>query len=215
MKTGMTLIVAAMLVAAGLAGGYLIGKDRRTAEPAAAVASAGAKAKKLLFYRNPMGLPDTSPVPKKDSMGMDYIAVYEGEPDEEPSSANQIRISTDKIQKLGVRTEAASLRPLDKIVRAVGRIEPDERRLFTIAPKFEGYVERLHVNVTGQPVAKGQPLFEVYSPELVSAQREYAIASQGVESLKEAGSEARIGMRHLADACLARLSNWDFSQEQI
>ena len=215
MKKVMTLIVAAMLVAAGLAGGYFIGKDKRIAEPAAAVASAGAKAKKLLFYRNPMGLPDTSPVPKKDSMGMDYIAVYEGEQDEEPASANQIRISTDKIQKLGVRTETASLRSLDKIVRAVGRIEPDERRLTTIAPKFEGYVERLHVNVTGQPVAKGQPLFEVYSPELVSAQNEYAIASRGVESLKEAGSEARNGMRQLADASLARLANWDISQEQI
>ena len=61
-------------------------------------------------------------------------------------------------------------------VRAAGRIEPDERQTFTIAAKFEGYVERLHANVTEQAVSKGQPLFEVYSPELVSAQREYAIA---------------------------------------
>jgi len=212
----MILIAAAMLVAAGLAGGYLLAKEKTPAAPVTEISS-GAKAKKLLFYRNPMGLPDTSPVPKKDSMGMDYIAVYEGEgeQDNEPASANQIKIGTDKIQKLGVRTESAKLRSLDRIVRAVGRIEPDERRLTTIAPKFEGYVERLYVNVTGQPVAKGQPLFEVYSPELVSAQREYAIASQGVESLKEAGSEARNGMRQLADASLARLGNWDISEEQV
>lgn len=94
------------------------------------------------------------------------------------------------MQKLGVRTEAASLRTLGKVVRAAGRIEPNERRIFTISPKFEGYVERLHVNVTGQPVGKGQPLFEVHSPELVSAQREYAIAAQGVEAMKDAGGEA-------------------------
>ncbi len=102
-----------------------------------------------------MGLPDSSPVPKKDPMGMDYIAVYEGEADAEPAAANQIKISTEKIQKLGVKTEAASLKSLDKVVRAAGRIEADERRVYAITPKFEGYVERLHVSATGQAVGKG------------------------------------------------------------
>jgi Cu(I)/Ag(I) efflux system membrane fusion protein len=175
----------------------------------------GKKQRKLLYYRNPMGLPDTSPTPKKDPMGMDYVPVYEGEDEGEPASANQIKISTDKVQKLGVRVEAARLRALDRVVRASGRIEPDERRLYAISPKFEGYVERLHVNVTGQPVGKGQPLFEVYSPELVSAQREYAIAIQGVESLKDAGSQAQAGMKQLAESSLLRLRNWDISDEQI
>ncbi len=119
------------------------------------------------------------------------------------------------MQKLGVKTELASLRSLDRIVRASGRIEPDERRIYDIAPKFEGYIERLLVDATGQPVRKGQPLFEVYSPELVSAQREYAIAAQGVQSLTGAGAEARAGMRQLADASLARLKNWDISAAQI
>lgn len=146
---------------------------------------------------------------------MDYIAVYEGGADEEPTPANQLKISSEKIQKLGVRTEGAQLRALDKTVRASGRIEPDERRLFTVAPKFEGYVERLHVNVTGQAVAKGQPLFEVYSPELVSAQREYAIAIRGVESIKDADSQAQSGMKQLAESSLQRLRNWDISDEQI
>ncbi len=112
-----------------------------------------------------MGLPDTSPVPKKDPMGMDYIPVYEG--DEQGNGngdAAQVRISPDKVQKLGVKTEAAALRALDRIVRAAGRIEPDERRIVAVAPKFEGYIERLHVNVTGQRVARGQPLFESTVP---------------------------------------------------
>ena len=146
---------------------------------------------------------------------MDYTPVYADEQDDEPASANQIRISTEKIQKLGVRTEAAQRRTLDRTVRSSGRIEPDGRRLFTIAPKFEGYVERLYVNVTGQSVGKGQPLFEVYSPELVSAQREYAVAAQGVTALKDAGGQAQTGMQDLANASLQRLRNWDVSPEQV
>ncbi|UCV22330.1 efflux RND transporter periplasmic adaptor subunit [Ferribacterium limneticum] len=213
------VIAAAVVAALAAGGGYWAGQKSAPAPHAAGAtnvaADSGKKERKILFYRNPMGLPDTSPTPKKDPMGMDYIAVYEGEQDDEPASANQIKISTEKIQKLGVRTEAATLRNLDKVVRAAGRIEPDERRTYTISPKFEGYVERLHVNVTGQPVSKGQPLFEVYSPELVSAQREYAIAVQGQESLKGAESYTQDSMRQLAESSLARLRNWDISEEQV
>jgi RND family efflux transporter MFP subunit len=225
MKQGANIAIGTLVVAAlAAAGGYWAG-NRGSNNPVAATnaaATGGAavqkKERKLLFYRNPMGLPDTSPVPKKDPMGMDYVAVYEGEADTEtsaPASANQIRISTEKIQKLGVKTEAASLKSLDKVVRASGRIEADERRVYAISPKFEGYVERLHVSATGQSVGKGQALFEVYSPELVSAQREYAIASQGVQALKDAGSDAQSSMKQLADASLLRLKNWDISDEQI
>ena len=186
------------LIAAG--GGYWFGchGGPSTATPtttADAGKSAPKSVRKLLYYRNPMGLPDTSPAPKKDPMGMDYIAVYEGEEGDEPAAAGSLKLSTEKIQKLGVRSEAAQLRAIGQMVRAVGRVEPDERRLYTIAPKFEGYVERLHVNVTGQAVSKGQLLFEVYSPELVSAQREYAIAMQGVDSLKDADGTTQAGMR--------------------
>ena len=191
-------------------------RDAATASAPAPGASAAPVARKLLYYRNPMGLPDTSPVPKKDPMGMDYIAVFEGEePASEPGSAGQVKISTEKVQKLGVRTEAATMRPLGGTVRASGRVEPDERRVSMISPKFEGYVERLHVNATGQPVAKGQPLFEVFSPELVAAQREYVIAAQGAEAMKEAGSESTAGMKQLADSALARLRNWDLSADDV
>ncbi len=213
-------VIAVAVLAAG--GGYWFGNQasgQHAAAPVAAVGgvdgTTGKAERKLLYYRNPMGLPDTSPTPKKDPMGMDYIAVYSGEADDEPSSANQVRISTEKVQKLGVRTEAAQRRTLDRQVRASGRIEPDERRVFSISPKFEGYVERLHVNTTGQAVGKGQPLFEVYSPELVSAQREYAIAVQGLDSLKYAGGSTLAGMKQLADGSLQRLKNWDVSEDQV
>jgi len=223
MKQSVKIAIGVLIVTVlAAAGGYWMGHKGAGTGSGAATSSSDTnsgetakKERKLLYYRNPMGLADTSPIPKKDSMGMDYIAVYEGEDDADPASANQIKISTEKIQKLGVRTEAASMRKLDKVVRAAGRIEPDERRTFTISPKFEGFVERLYVNVTGQPVSKGQPLFEVYSPELVSAQREYAIAAQGVQSLKGGSPEAQAGMKQLADSSLLRLKNWDISEGQL
>ena len=214
MKQGAALAIGLIAVALAAGGGYWAGhRSPIPATPDATPASPAAK--KPLYYRNPMGLPDTSPVPKKDPMGMDYIAVFAGAADEEPAAANPLKFSTDKIQKMGVRTEQAQLRLLDKTVRAAGRIEPDERRLVTVASRYEGYVERLHVNATGQAVAKGQPLFEVYSPELVSAQREYAIAAQGVVSLQGADSPAQLGMARLVESSLQRLKNWEISEEQI
>ncbi len=215
MKKGAMVVVLA-IVAAALGAGYWLGSrgGHETAAPQAAAKTEGAKqARKLLFYRNPMGLPDTSPAPKKDPMGMEYIPVYEGE--ETADSSSGIVIGTEKVQKLGVRTEIAAMRELSRSVRASGRIEVDERRLHTVSPKFEGWIEKLHVNATGQPVGRGQPLAEVYSPELVSAQKEYAIAAQGRESLKDAGPEAQAGMKQLAESSLSRLRNWDISDEQI
>jgi Cu(I)/Ag(I) efflux system membrane fusion protein len=219
-----TFLVAALAAAGAGFGGYLLG-SRPHAPPASvsvvSVASGGtsgkpAAARRVLYYRNPMGLPDTSPTPKKDPMGMDYVPVYEGEEAAagEPGGANLIRVSTEKVQKLGVRTEAAELRRLGQGVRASGRVEPDERRVATISPKFEGYVERLLVNATGEHVAKGQPLFEVYSPELVSTQREFVIATRGLQTMKD-GGEALEGMKGLADASLARLRNWDLPADEI
>jgi Cu(I)/Ag(I) efflux system membrane fusion protein len=217
MKKFSQIFVGVATLALAVAGGYFLGHRGAGTVPGAhdGTPATVLPAKKLLYYRNPMGLPDTSPVPKKDPMGMDYIAVYEGEQAQDTGAANQIRISADKVQKMGVRTEAVQLRSMDRTVRAAGRVEPDERRSFMVAPKFEGYVERLHVNVTGQPVAKGQPLFEVYSPELVSVQREYAIAAQGVQSLQGADSPAQLGMARLVESSLQRLKNWDISEEQI
>jgi membrane fusion protein, copper/silver efflux system len=205
------IAISAALLAAVFAGYWLGGQNHKVGadETAAVTAPAG---KKLLYYRNPMGLPDTSPTPKKDSMGMDYIPVYEGEDEGEDGA---VTISTAKVQKLGVRTEAASRRDLARPLRAVGRIEVDERRVFAVAPKFEGWIEQLHVNTTGQPVARGQALFEVYSPELVSAQREYQVAARGIEQLAGATPEGQSSIRQVAESALARLRNWDISPEQI
>ncbi len=171
----------------------------------------GNKPREVLYYRNPMGLPDTSPVPKKDSMGMDYLPVYA----DEAAEAELLKISPERIQKLGVRTAAAAERDIARSVRAVGIVEADERRLYTVTLKFDGYIERLHVNATGQTVSRGQPLFELYSPELVSAQREYLAARKSSSALVGGKQWAQTGMEDLAQGSLERLRNLGISQAEI
>ena len=215
-STARTIVVIALLGVA-LGAGYWLGRGNAGPTPATATtADAGAPTKpgerKLLYYRNPMGLPDTSPVPKKDPMGMDYVPVYEGEDQGAPGT---VKVSADRIQTLGVRTETVSKRSLARVVRAVGTIEISERGQHTVAPKFEGWIEKLHVNTTGQAVSRGQPLAEVYSPELVSAQREYLIAFKATKTLSGAGSDAQTGVQQLATAALERLRNWDISEAQL
>ena len=219
MKRMFFTALIAILFAAALAAGYWWGQkaegERRKAEEqtTSATAEKSAVKKKLLYYRNPMGLPDVSPVPKKDPMGMDYVPVYEGE--EAERGGGTVKISTDKVQKLGVKTEAAALRDLTRTVRAVGTIQVDERQLHTVAPKFEGWIERLHVNTTGQYVTRGQALMEVYSPDLVTAQQEYLIALKGVEAVKDGSPETQASMRQLVTSALQRLRNWDISDEEL
>jgi Cu(I)/Ag(I) efflux system membrane fusion protein len=207
MNTALKSTLAVILLLVVAASGYWFGTH---STPATSTATNPAKMeRKLLYYRNPMGLPDTSPVPKKDAMGMDYVPVYEGEAEAGGNTA--INLSNDKVQKLGVKSEAAAMRELDRTLRVTGRIEVNERRTFAISPKFEGWVEHLYVNTTGETVTKGQPLFEVYSPELVSAWGEYDLALKGLASLKDADAEAKAGMQQLADASHARLKNWDIT----
>ncbi len=168
---------------------------------------------KILYYRNPMGLPDTSPVPKKDQMGMDYIAVYE---DDEPASATPlVKLSLDKVQKLGVKTEAVTLRDLAGTIRAVATVQANERSLSTVTSKFDGWIQKLYVNTTGQAVRKGEALMDVYSPDLITAQQEYLIAKRGVQTLAGGSAEAQASMQRLADSALQRLRNWDISETEL
>ena len=211
-----SILMAAGLAAASLALGYWWGSSRsghpaETATPGSARVAADAGKNRILYYRNPMGLPGTSPVPKKDSMGMDYIPVYEGEEPRGP----EFRIALDKLQKLGVRTEPAARRVLVRTLRALGTIQVDERSQRTVAPRFEGWIERLHVNATGQFVMRGQPLMEVYSPDLVAVQQEYLVAIKGVAALKDAGPEIQASMRTLVEGSIQRLRNWDIAEEEL
>ena len=138
-------------------------------EPAAAPATAVATDRKIKFYRNPMGLADTSPVPKKDSMGMDYIPVYEGEDADDGS----VKLSPGKIQRTGAKSEPAAPRVIRTAIRAPGTVQLDERRVSVISMRSESWVQKVSNVTTGTRVTKGQPLMEIYSPLISSAAAEY------------------------------------------
>ena len=210
-------VIVAIIAASAVgywSGSYRAAEPARHDTQAASTAAKDTPTKKILYYRNPMGLPDTSPVPKKDPMGMDYVPVYEGG-DEPQSNGREIKVSTEKVQRLGVRTEAARMRELTQTVRAVGTMQIDERRINTVSPKFEGWIERLDVSTTGQQVTRGQPLMEVYSPDLVTAQQEYLIAARGIQAVRDASPEIQTSMKQLMASALMRLRNWDISEQEL
>jgi membrane fusion protein, copper/silver efflux system len=161
--------------------------------------------RRVLYYRNPMGLPDTSPVPKKDPMGMNYIAVYEGE---ETDDRKTVRVSLDKVQRSGVRTEKVEERVVVRPVRSVGTVTHDETRLTIVTMRSEGYIEDLFVNKTGQHVHAGEPLFRVYSPDIQRAQIDMMVA---IRAIGRGASEAD---RNL-DGAMQRLRNLGVPESRI
>jgi Cu(I)/Ag(I) efflux system membrane fusion protein len=166
--------------------------DFKEAKPKQSADAKKGKAK-ILYYRNPMGLPDTSPVPKKDWMGMDYIPVYEGEEEE---SGSTIKVSLDKVQRSGVRTEAAEMRRIARPVRAPAVSKPDERTLWSVTLRADAFVEELYVNETGKHVKAGERLFRFYSPQVVSAQIDYRISGFGPAPSARGGAEP-VGLQKL------------------
>jgi Cu(I)/Ag(I) efflux system membrane fusion protein len=207
------LVLIALL--AGLGAGYWLARLGPVSEPSAPSTPAAPSAKKPLFYRHPMNPSVTSPVPAKDEMGMDYVPVY---PDDiagkEPETPGLVTLTPEKVQKLGVRTAAAEIKPLSRTVRATGIVEADERRLHDVTLKFDGYIENLYVNATGQPVGAGQILFDLYSPELLATQEEYLIARRGQFQVAE-GSDARRTLDALVQGGLARLRNFGIAEPEL
>jgi Cu(I)/Ag(I) efflux system membrane fusion protein len=202
-----TLIILAAGIAAGAAGSYWYAHRTETVTtPASAEQSGPASSKrKILYYRNPMGHPDTSPVPKKDPMGMDYIAVYaddEGDP-------NTVKVSLDKIQRSGVRTEKVATRPLTRTVRGIGTVEHDESLLWIVTVRSDGYVEDLFVNKTGQHVREGEPLFRFYSPQIQLAQADLVVA------MRAEGASAKSNTSRNVAGAIQRLRNLGVPDSRI
>ncbi|MBR1146002.1 efflux RND transporter periplasmic adaptor subunit [Bradyrhizobium sp. AUGA SZCCT0431] len=179
--------------------------DEDAPEKTAPAASASGADRKIKYYRNPMGLPDTSPTPKKDPMGMDYIAVYEGEDSDDGS----VKLSPGKIQRTGVRSEPAAPRTIRSTIHAPGTIQLDERRVSVISMRSESYIQKVANVTTGSRVAKGQPLMEVYSPAISSAAAEYisTINSRtiGSDAAYGRGSRQRVMNLDVPEAAIAAM----------
>jgi membrane fusion protein, copper/silver efflux system len=192
-------ILACVAVAAAAVGELMVLKPGRPpfAPPgmmsAVAQEAVAQQPRAVKYYRNPMGLPDTSPTPKKDSMGMDYIAVYS----DEDADDGTVKINLAKLQKTGARSEQVERRVLNVPLRAPGTIEQDERRVSIVSFRFEGFVESVEDVTTGQHVHKGQPLMRIYSPAVASAAAEYisvlgAKAASGITSQGIRGARRRL-----------------------
>ena len=132
------------------------------------------------------------------------------------AAANTITIAPERLQTIGVKFQEATRRPLDKLIRTVGRVEIDERLVGRVNLKFEGWIEDLLVSAIGDHVEKGQRLFTIYSPNLVATQEEYLLALQSYRELGQSEfPEVARGAKELLAATRRRLQLWDIQKNHI
>ena len=162
--------------------------------------------RKIKYYKSTMMPGEVRQTPGKDSMGMDMAPVYE----DEAAVANSQTIAVDPvtIQNMGIRTAVVARGPLRRTIRTVGTIDYNETALAEVTTKFKGWVEKLYVDATGQQVHRGDPLFEVYSPDLYSAQVEYLLA---LNAPAAAGGDTAA----LKESARLKLKYWDISDAQL
>ncbi len=143
------------------------------------------------------------------------------QPEQAAEETPTVEIPTEKQQMIGVKTAEVSVRPLKKIIRTVGLVEYDEKRLSTVNTKFEGWIERLYVDYNGKYVKKGGPLADIYSPELVATQQEFInLLKWAKKSTPPSPPTSVSGMLSndagiLVEAAKQRLRLWDISESQI
>ncbi len=172
------------------------------------------KNKKILYWRAPMDPTYISDKPGKSPMGMDLIPVYEGE--EKTGSGSTISIDPAVVQNIGVRVAEVEVKKLHREIRTVAHVDYDEETLYRVNIKFSGWIEKLFVDKTGQAVRKGQPMLEIYSPELVATQEEYLLAYKNAQKLSASTEPAVIhSANELLEAARQRLRLWDIDQREI
>lgn len=197
-----------------------------TPTPAAMPPSTGAAARaserKILFYRSPMDPAVTSPVPAQDSMGMDFIPVYEDEITKTTTTAGApgdlapLHLTGESLRLAGVRIVAATPEKLRFTTRTVGAVLADETRVRHVHTKIAGFVEKLYANFTGQAVKKGEPILSIYSPELLATQEEFLRAVEIHKRFQNSQiPEVRKGGEELLEASRRRLELFDVPADFI
>ncbi|MBI5592106.1 MAG: efflux RND transporter periplasmic adaptor subunit [Deltaproteobacteria bacterium] len=221
----MLIMLAVMLLVIGVSWrlGYQHGAGK--------VSSGSSGAHKLLFYRNPMNPAITSPTPAKDEMGMDYIPVYEDD-DKAPvksvqqqaddffsdetkvSGLGSVTMTDQGIKLSGVQVAAVEKKNIQRDLRTVGLVVPDETRVHRVQTKVGGWVETLMINYMGQLVKKGGPILSIYSPELLSSQEEYIKTRQSaLRSAADPGD--RTSAQSLRQSAQRRLELFDVPPDFI
>jgi membrane fusion protein, copper/silver efflux system len=187
--------------------------DQQALSSMTAPAGAAQAGRKVLYWRDPMDPTMVSDKPGKSPMGMEMVPVYEGE----GTAETGVRVNPNFVQNFAVRTAEAKRGNIPIEIRTVGILAYNQKGIASINTKFDGWIERPQVNYVGESVQRGQVLFEVYSPQLVTTQQEYLSAIDYLERLSASGAypEAVERARALVEASRERLRYWDISDEQI
>jgi multidrug efflux pump subunit AcrA (membrane-fusion protein) len=157
--------------------------------------------RKVKYYKSTMLLGEISQTPRKDSMGMEMVPVYEGE-----EETQTMTVDPATVQKMGVRTAVVTKGPLRRVIRTVGTIDYNETALADVTTKFRGWIEKLYVDSTGKQVHKGEPLFDIYSPDLYNAQSEYVLAlNQGGTGGLKASARQKLKLFDVSEDQIAQL----------
>jgi RND family efflux transporter MFP subunit len=206
-------IVALILVTT--VGGYWLGRtssdENKIADPVAETSNAESK---VLYWRAPMDPTEIYDAPGKSSMNMDLVPVYEE--DLPARSAGSVMINDVVSQQMGVRYGQVHRMDLDRLIRTVGEINVNDETVVNVNARVSGWVNTLHVGYEGATVKKGDPLFDIYSPELVATQEEYIRSLEYLESLADGSNETVVqGARRLVEASKTRLLNWEISPEIV
>ncbi len=169
--------------------------------------------KKIKYWVAPMDPTYISDKPGKSPMGMDLVPVYEGE---EKSVGAVITIDPITVQNIGVKSQQLVRGDLAHTIRTVGILDYNDKAIYWVTTKYDGWIQKVYVNYVGERVTKGQKLFEIYSPDLVSTQEEYLTALDYAADLAKAPKKFQTrGPELLLEAVRKRLRYWDITEEQI
>jgi Cu(I)/Ag(I) efflux system membrane fusion protein len=182
-----------------------------------ATPAGGAAARKIAFYRSPMDPKQTSHGPRKDEMGMEYLPVYQEELDGSGADASgfaTVKIDPDRQQLIGLTVAEATVGQIGGALRTTGRVAVDETRVHHLNVKFSGFAEHVHADYVGRLVQRGEPLFSIYSPDVLAAEEEYLLALSTQASL--AGAKGLVGNGDdLVAAARRKLELWDVPPDVI
>ncbi len=168
--------------------------------------------RKIKYWQAPMNPVEIYDKPGKSAMGMNLIPVYE----DQVSSGSAVQIDPVTVQNMGVRTANVEKTDFNRSIRTIGKIDYNEEKIFIVSSKISGWIEKLYVNYTGKPVRRGQPLLEIYSPDLVTTQQEYLLALQNKKLIGETQfASIREGAESLLNSTRQRLLYWDIPESAI
>ena len=204
LRVAVISVILTLILAGG--GAYFLGylgpqsKPNPIKEP-----KAGGTERKIAYWRAPMNPTEIYDEPGKSAMGMDLVPVYEDE------LVGGVEVSVDPVtqQNMGLRTAVVKREPLAFTIRTYGHVTPDETRTTQINTKTNGWIEKLYVDFTGKFVEKGEPLYQIYSPELLAAQEEYLVTFRNMQRLNGRDNEG------LLASARRRLEYYDIATSEI